>query len=177
MKKYILFAFTALVSLVSLTSCDDKASISFVTWKGFTVEPTTLSAGDTLIIKAHVDKPGKNLYKVNYSWTLEVDTLSADGTKSGKQKLTYNIASTAGHPIHMNDQPVAYFKMPANIVKGTASHNVSFQVNYDNAMDSEPMNFTTHVKDGYLGTEISYNVLSILYSQAKSNFRCTFTVE
>lgn len=178
MKKTITCMMMAIATIIGFTSCDEEKEVVFATWKGFTVNPTEVSIGDSVVVKAEVDKPGNCLYNTSYTWTMEIDTINAETNKTGKQQLEYRISSTPQRPIHMNDQPVAYFKIPANAVKGSANRRFTFQVNYDNAVYATPVTHKTEIQEGYLGDNaITYSVLTGLYSKANATFKCNITIK
>lgn len=177
MKKFFILSLLALVG-ISFTSCDDiDYNISFPMWKGFTLSSKTLHAGDTLVVKAVLDKKGKNLYSPTYSWTLNIDTISDEG-KVGTKTLSYRKVSNNAHPILINDEPEARFVIPENVMKGTASHHIGFDVEYDNAVDAtETISLESMPQEGYEGGRFTYNVASTLYSRTRCTFNTRLTIE
>ena len=177
MKKTLLLSLLALITICSLTSCkEDDYNIEFPIWKGFTLSKTSVAPGDTLIMKCHLDKGGKNLYQTHYICTMTIDTVSAKNEVKS-MAITYDVSSNANHPIHMNDEPTIVFPIPQNAVLGTKSRRFSFEVKYSNAVDGEPKTFKSQVHDGYLGNEFTYQIQSVLYSHTTSNFNHTITIQ
>lgn len=178
MKKIILLSTMAIASILSLVSCDDEVEpMRFATWKGFKIENATLSPGDTLRIHAELDKPGKYLYKVAYKWTMVIDTISKEDVVR-PDTIVYRIQSTSVRPIHMNDEPKAYFPIPKNAVRETKSHRFTFTCDYEHAAAGIPeKQADTKPYEGYLGGDFSYNVLSSLYSRTSNSFSATLTIK
>lgn len=177
MKKTILLSLLALITICSFTSCkEDDYNIEFPIWKGFTLSKTTVTPFDTLIMKCHLDKGGKNLYNTHYICTMIIDTISQENIIQ-PMAITYDVASNASNPIHMNDEPSMYFPIPKNPVPGTKNRRFIFEVKYSNAVDGAPVSYTTQVKDGFLGNEFKNEVQSTLYSHTTSNFNYPISIE
>lgn len=187
MKKIILLLFMELAGLGLFLSCDEDYTITFPTWKGFTLNKHSLECGDTLKITAHLDKPGKWLYSPKYTWTLTVDTIGPNADNVMVQKpcaITYIIKSKPNtltfdkgelveqkNHIETNADAIGLFRIPENAVKGKAKRMISFNIEYQNSVDaSERTNFTTKVKEGYEGYEFSYSIAGTLQSRVTSNF-------
>lgn len=170
----------SLVMTACIVSCndDDNYEVIFPTWRGFKINTNTVKRGDTLRINMPVEKGGQNLMKTSYTWTMQVDTLDDDGVRTGTKTLTYKIASKASRPIHMNDEPKAYFAIPMNAIPGTANRQFTFKVNYDNCVQcNDVYSYTQEVQSGYLGKFITCSILSQLYSSATANFSTSITIE
>lgn len=185
MKKTSLFGLLALASTFTLTSCDlfpwmedgSEETMKFPTWKGFMLDKTTIPAGDTLRIHADLNQAGKNLYKVQYKWTMVIDTLNDKGMPV-PDTLTYRIQSSASRPIYLNDEPKATFVIPANAQKGTKARNFTFTCNYEHAAAGVPQSQDdTKPFAGYLGGDFKYMILSQLYSRTENKFSTTITIE
>jgi len=187
MKKSILLGMLSLITFVSFTSCDDDdTTIKFPIWKGFQIYTSSktftpgssinVKAGDTLRIKAILDKGGQYLNQVKYKWYLTVDTLDEKGIPGAKD-LSYSIESNSAHRIHMNDEPTAYFVIPANVAMGTAKHQFSFNVDYSNAAVGVPASGSSTTQEGYFGGVFNYQAASTLYSKTTNNFSATITIE
>lgn len=177
MKKHLILSLMALLGICSFTSCeDDDYTMNFPTWKGFKISTNTVGVGDTLRIYADLDKGGRYLYKVKYSWGLVVDTISEKG-EIAPMELTYNIQSTSSRPIHCNDQPKAFFVIPQNVVPGKAQHRFNFRVDYEHAAVGTPTPTTSEPHTGYLGGTFRYEVLSPLFSRTSNSFTTELTIK
>lgn len=162
--------------VLALSSCDEDYTIKFAMWKGFEINPTTVHPGDTIRIKAVLDKGGQYLYKIKYNWTMTVDTINDKGM-TGEKELSYSISSSTSRPIHMNDEPSAYFVIPQNVVTGKALHKFTFQADYEHAATGAPVSTQSTAQEGYYGGVFNYQALSTLYSRTTNNFTTVINIE
>lgn len=182
MKSTLKNIFASLIAICCFSACDilgldEDTSIIFPTYRGFKIDKTTLSGGDTLHIKAYISKKGQYLYKCNFNWYMEVDTLCQESGATGKMLLHYSIKSTNATPISLNDETTAKFVIPENIVTGTQRTNFSFQVEYEHAAAGTPKDKETPAEEGYLGGTFVYRVMSVLYSRITNNFTTSLTFQ
>ena len=109
--------FLFLFSLVGLVSCDEEDYNSYVpTFKGFRVEPSEPTVGDSITITAVQVQKGHLIYRATYNWVVKCQgTVVYDSP----HKVVYDNESA---------DPQIVFRLPDDAPMGT--YTVSFTANY-----------------------------------------------
>jgi len=124
--KKLLLAATALVALFSFSACSDDDNESYPpTWKGFTLSPSSPSAGDSLTVTAVQDMKGHLINATTYTWTLSCTLQKADDSVE-EYSLT-ETDKTNYDGLNSND-PVHKFFIPAE-ASGRAT--ITFKATYN----------------------------------------------
>lgn len=169
MKKFA-FIMVAALSVLLITSCEDKKTSYPPVFKGFTVEPSKPCAGDSITIKACVDKKGSLLYSSTYNWGLSMTTIDNEGFT---HDTVIAVKQTVPSDGTQYKDPVVKFRIPKDvfIANGRSAYaTIKFSASYKNAADGEAVG----IMGGYTGEgcfgSIESNVAT-LYSGASGSGR------
>lgn len=162
MKNYLLIIMTCICCMV-ISSCDKKKTSVPPTFKGFTCNPNPAHPGDTMVVRLHYASKGEYVHSPRCSWSLTLDTLSADGIRAQavlSQKITASIAA---------EYLSCPFIIPENAVTGRLM-TCRVDISFDNSVDTQPgLSIPNIVQPGYMGSLSNSTVKSILYSQVSGS--------
>ncbi|MCD8303893.1 MAG: hypothetical protein LUC86_03570 [Prevotellaceae bacterium] len=158
----ILCGFTAVFALITLSGCDDSDGSYPPTYKGFSYEPSTVYAGDSVVITAVQAKKGHYLNATDYSFSMKIYVTVEGETQDSTLSYSYH----TNYDGTDNGNPTWKLLIPDNAVAG--SYSCSFSAKWSNSADGEGGSYASTGGDGCTGSVTSYSYT--LYSQASGSF-------
>ncbi len=148
--------------VLSVTACTETKGSYPPVWKGFTYEPTSVTAGDSVVITAVQATKGKYLNKTTYSWSMTIKVVSDGETKDS----TLSYSATTNYGGTDNSDPQWALLIPENAVSGT--YACSFKATWSNSADGEGGTYACQNDGTCSGSITSYSYT--LYSNANGSF-------